>query len=270
MSSNKPDSLLVKHRLLIQVLRTDWASKLDHKITAEILERYKSDFSNARVSLRYLERATGATRTNIVASLRRLVEQGAFTVLREGAGTRPTEYAPNFNFSSGIADDTSTSGTAHDTATKASSIADDTSSGLAGGTSKTPSGIVHDTESLLLSPLTSRGQVRDTSAPGSRAGPSAAGTRAYIDRVARVVRSEVEEDGREIWLCMGLEFVDGQREEFAICMQSDEQDVQERGQARYQRLLTALDIDIAEDPEDIIGIPFILTADDSFRPIEVA
>lgn len=268
MSSNKPDSLLVKHRLLVQVLRTDWASKLDHKITVEILERYMSDFGNSRVSLRYLERATGATRSNIVASLRRLVEQGAFAVLREGAGTRPTEYLPNFNFSSGVADETPSSGPAHDTATQTGGIVGDTSSGLVGDTSTRHSGPAYDTESLLLVPVTTGDKVRDTSAPGSRAGLSAAGSRASVDRVARIVRSEVELDGAEMWLNMGLEFEDGEKERFAICLQSDEQEIQDRGQARYQRLLIALDIDSPEDPEAIVGIPFILTGDDSFRPLE--
>ena len=66
--SDKPDGLLAKHMLLLMVIRTDWATKLDHKVMAELIERYVSRHGNARASLRYLEKATNATRANGVPS----------------------------------------------------------------------------------------------------------------------------------------------------------------------------------------------------------
>jgi hypothetical protein len=118
--ADKSDGLLGQHHLLIAIIHTDWATRLDHKVAAVIIERYFGRHGNSRASLRYLEDRIGATRPNIIASTRRLVEHGAFSVVREGSGTRPTEYALNFDFAArGIADDTSgaSSGTAHDTKT---------------------------------------------------------------------------------------------------------------------------------------------------------
>ena len=137
--SDKTDGLLAQHHLLLSIIHTEWATRLDHKVAAVIIERYFSKFGNARASLRYLADRTGATRPNVIASVRRLTDNGAFTVLREGAGTRPTEFGLNFHFSaSGIAHDTSASG-----------IADNTSCGIADDTSTASSGIAHDTKTSL-------------------------------------------------------------------------------------------------------------------------
>lgn len=140
------DGLLAQHKLLVSVIHTDWATRLDHKVAAVIIERYMRKQGNSRASLRYLEKATGALRPNIIASTRRLLEHGVFRVVREGVGTRPTEYGLNFQFSS--------SGIAYDTTTEFSSsgIADDTAGGIAGDTSSASSGIADDTKTYLLSP----------------------------------------------------------------------------------------------------------------------
>ena len=115
---------------------------MDHKITRHVIDRYYAKFGNARASLRYLEKETGATRANIIESIRRVTENGVIRVIRQGIGTRPTEYDLNFEFastpSSGIADDTSTSG-----------IVGDTPSGIADDTSSAASGIVGNTEYYL-------------------------------------------------------------------------------------------------------------------------
>ncbi len=140
------DGLLAQHKLLVAVIHTDWATRLDHKVAAVIIERYMRKQGNSRASLRYLEKATGAQRPNIIASTRRLLEHGVFHVMREGAGTRPTEYGLNFQFSpSGIVDDTSSTDCS-------SGIAGDTAGGIAGNTSSGPSGIVDDTQTSLTVP----------------------------------------------------------------------------------------------------------------------
>ena len=134
--------LLKQYKLLGAVIDAPWATRLDHKITRHVIDRYYAKFGNARASLRYLEKATGATRANIIESIRRVTENGVIRVIRQGIGTRPTEYDLNFEFastpSSGIADDTSTSG-----------IVGDTPSGIADDTSSAASGIVGNTESYL-------------------------------------------------------------------------------------------------------------------------
>jgi hypothetical protein len=107
-----PGSLLSQYKLLCAVIDAPWATRLDHKITRHVIERYWVKHGNARASLRYLEVATGATRTNIIESLRRVIDKGVFSIVRQDVGTRPTEYDLNFDFASkvpsGIAGDTST------------------------------------------------------------------------------------------------------------------------------------------------------------------
>jgi hypothetical protein len=108
--------LLKQYKLLGAVIDAPWATRLDHKIARHVIDRYWVKFGNARASLRYLETATGATRSNIIESIRRVTDNGVIKVSRQGIGTRPTEYDLNFDFASkppsGIADDTSTSGIA--------------------------------------------------------------------------------------------------------------------------------------------------------------
>ncbi len=145
-TESKPDGLLAQHHLLLEIIHTAWATRLDHKVAAVIIERYYGKFGNSRASLRYLADRTKATRPNVIASVRRLTEHGAFSVIREGVGTRPTEYALHFNFSSGIADDTSASG-----------IAGDTSCGIADDTSRSDSGIAGDTKTYLHVPADKAG-----------------------------------------------------------------------------------------------------------------
>ncbi len=271
--SDKPDGLLAKHMLLLMVIRTDWATKLDHKVMAELIERYVSRHGNARASLRYLEKATNATRANVVASLRRLADNRAIELVREGQGTRPSEYRPNFSFSSGIAGDTSSSGIAHDTTMESSGIAGSTPSGSVGDTSNRSSGIAGNTESLLLVPVTTRDKVRDTSAAGTGSGLSAAPARASEDRVMTIVSSHIEHDEDEgsDWLQMELEADDGAKEQYAVCVQSDEdQAMQDRGMKKLERLASALGIDQINEPGDVVGKTLLLTASDDFLPLEAA
>jgi hypothetical protein len=141
--STAPEPVLLKqYKLLGAVIDAPWATRLDHKITRHVIDRYYAKFGNARASLRYLEKATGATRSNIIESLRRIVDNSVISIIRQGIGTRPTEYDLNFEFAAktpgGIVDGTSTSG-----------IVDGTPSGIADDTSNGSSGIADGTESYL-------------------------------------------------------------------------------------------------------------------------
>jgi hypothetical protein len=152
--AHKPGGLLDQYNLLGAIIDASWATRLDHKVARHIIDRYYPKHGNGRASLRYLERATGASRPNVIASVRRLAEQGAIVLVRQGRGTRPSEFSLNFEFSSsGIADDTTStnepSGIARDTS---GGIAHDTSGGIAHDTSTASSGIADDTESYLLNP----------------------------------------------------------------------------------------------------------------------
>src|SRR5260370_32366664 len=113
LSTTEP-VLLKQYKLLGAVIDAPWATGLDHKITRHVIDRYFAKFGNARASLRYLEQATGAKRNKIIPSLRRIIENGAISVIRQGIGTRPTEYDLNFDFSnkpaSGTPEGTSTRG----------------------------------------------------------------------------------------------------------------------------------------------------------------
>lgn len=203
-----PGSLLSQYQLLRAVIDAPWATRLDIKITSHIVNLYWAKHGNARASLRYLEKATGATRPNIIESLRRIADECVISVSRQGIGTRPTEYGVNFDFAknkkpfaknknpnepaasgavddtakriSGIPDDTSSndpSGIAGDTST--SGIVHDTSCGIADDTSSGSSGIVHDTESYLRNVLTSTLTVsRNEDAPAGPTAPPVSGLKA--------------------------------------------------------------------------------------------
>src|ERR1700730_15087300 len=90
--------LLKQYKLLGAVIDAPWATRLDHKIARHVIDRYYAKFGNARASLRYLEVATGAERNKIIPSLRRIIENGVISIVRQGIGTRPTEYDLNFDF----------------------------------------------------------------------------------------------------------------------------------------------------------------------------
>lgn len=203
-----PGSLLSQYQLLRSVIDAPWATRLDHKIASHIIDLFWAKHGNARASLRYLEKATGATRPNVIESLRRITENGVISVARQGIGTRPTEYGLNFDFAknkkpfaknnnltehcasgsvgntsnsiSGTLEDTSTdspSGIAGDTST--SGIVHDTPCGIADDTSSGSSGIVHDTESYLRSVLTSTLTVsRNEDAPAGPTAPPVSGLEA--------------------------------------------------------------------------------------------
>lgn len=89
--------LLDRHLLLGTIVKSKWATRLDIKVAWAVIERYYTKFKNSRVSLSFLENATGSSRTNIIQSLRRLIENGAITVVQKGTGTRPSEYDLNFS-----------------------------------------------------------------------------------------------------------------------------------------------------------------------------
>jgi hypothetical protein len=206
--------LLSQYQLLRAVIDTSWATRLDHKIISHIIDRYYGKYEVARASLRYLEQATGATRTNIIESIRRIIERGVIKVTRQGIGTRPTEYGLNFDFaikqktlaknnklngpvasgpvgdtsknSSGIPDGTSNerpSGPVGNTAT--SGIVGDTSCGPVGDTSSVPSGIVHGTESYLRNMPTGMLTVsRNEGAPAVPTAPPVSGLEAHTAATA--------------------------------------------------------------------------------------
>ena len=115
MNATTEPVLLKQYKLLGAVIDAPWATKLDHKISRHVIDRYFAKFGNARASLRYLEVATGAKRNKIIPSLRRIIENDVISIIRQGIGTRPTEYDLNFDYgtkmSSGTPEGTSTSGT---------------------------------------------------------------------------------------------------------------------------------------------------------------
>ncbi|MGO7152735.1 hypothetical protein [Rhizobium leguminosarum] len=141
-----PDSLKYQWRLLGLVLRSKWATGLDKALAYEIIDNYRKAFGNSRASLSYLQKASGADRKAVIASTRRLVENGPFSVIRAGAGTRPTEYKLHFelvqeNASSGL--DTTTMDV------EPSSGAETTTGGGAETTTRSASSGAETTESVL-------------------------------------------------------------------------------------------------------------------------
>jgi hypothetical protein len=140
--------LLKQYKLLGAVIDAPWATRLDHKIARHVIDRYFARYGNARASLRYLEVATGAKRNKIIPSLQRITENGVISIVRQGVGTRPTEYDLNFSFGSkasrGTAEGTSIRGTLEGSST-----------GSPAGTSTAPSGAHEGTQTYLRNGLTS-------------------------------------------------------------------------------------------------------------------
>ena len=150
-TATEPGSLLSQYKLLRAVIDAPWATRLDHKITSHVIDLYWGKHGNARASFRFLEQATGATRTNIIESLRRIVDQGVFSIIRQGIGTRPTEYGLNFDFAKNNKPfaknkkpiGPAASGSRDDTSSNSRGTLDDTSNGGS-------SGIVGDTSTRGL------------------------------------------------------------------------------------------------------------------------
>jgi hypothetical protein len=105
----KPGGLLDQYNLLGAIIDSPWATRLDHKVARHVIDRYYPKHGNGRASLRYLERATGSSRSNITTSLRRLAEHGAIIVTCPGLGTWPTEFALNFEFPASVPVDVTSS-----------------------------------------------------------------------------------------------------------------------------------------------------------------
>ncbi|MDX3928690.1 MAG: hypothetical protein QHC90_23155 [Shinella sp.] len=143
---HSPDSLKYQWRIIGLVLRSGWATSLDKSIAYEIVDNYRKEFGNSRASLSYLVEATGADRKSVIASTRRLVENGPFSIARQGAGTRPTEYAIDF----GLVQEKPSSGASTTTTAVHPSGGVDTTTG--GGVDTTTSGSssgADTTESVL-------------------------------------------------------------------------------------------------------------------------
>lgn len=184
--------LLKQYKLLGAVIDAPWATRLDHKIGWHVIDNYYAKFGNARASLRYLQIATGATRTNIIESLRRITDNGVFRIIRQGVGTRPTEYDLNFDFASkspsGPVDGTSTSGPVHRTP-----------AGPVGNTSSVPSGPVDGTQTYLRNMPTGMLTVSmNEDTPAVPMAPPASGLEA--DTAETAVDPENEKSGfEELW-----------------------------------------------------------------------
>ena len=132
--------------MLGAVIDSEWATGLDHKVARCVIQSYRRDFGNARVSERYLARVTGSERRNAMRSLNRLIDKGVFYVLREGSRTRPTEYGINFDFGSGGVIQNATVG----------GVIQDATGGVQNDAFAHGGGVLQDGESYLQDRLTSR------------------------------------------------------------------------------------------------------------------
>jgi hypothetical protein len=142
----KTGGLLDQYNLLGAIIDAPWATRLDHKVARHVIDRYYPKHGNGRASLRYLERATGSSRSNITTSLRRLAYHGAIVMVRPGHGTRPSEFALNFDFTASVPVDVTSSGDFP------SGTVEVTSSGHVDDTSSSASVPVDVTESYLPVP----------------------------------------------------------------------------------------------------------------------
>lgn len=212
MTSDKkhaPDSLKYQWKLLGLVQRADWATGLDKSIAYEVIDNYYSKFGNSRTSLRYLEKAAGAARQNVIVSLRRLCENGPFSVARKGSGVRPTEYNLHFDR---VAENAS--GHADSTASDdfPSGHAGITTGGHADDTSRGASGHADVTESVLPVPAYKADVLDRMNDPAAPTAPPLAdglsATAAGVSAVEELAHTQAEQSPVEptfeaIWRAYG-------------------------------------------------------------------
>jgi hypothetical protein len=146
VDAKKSGGLLDQYKLLCAIIDSPWATRLDCKVARHVIDRYYPKHGNGRASLRYLEQATGTQRNKVITSLRRLAERGAITTMRQSQGTRPTEYALNFDFPASGSPEVTASGDVP------SGSPEVTPRGSLEGTASVSSGSLQVTESYLLNP----------------------------------------------------------------------------------------------------------------------
>lgn len=254
---------------LLGAIIDDERVRLIHIKTARhILKRYYQKHGNARASVSFLQQATGLTRGSVASATEDLVAWGYFTRVM-GSGKRPSEYHPNFSVLQSP-DTNSVLPSQDDTVSSVLHPQDEIV--LRSQDAKSAGVLQPQEQTHLLVSATARDKVNNTSAAGTGSGLAAAPARASEDRVVKIVSSAIEKDDDDgsDWLHMELTVDDGETEPYAICIESDDQEMQERGMKRLERLAIALGIDKIESPGDVIGIPLLLTANDDFLPLEPA
>jgi len=251
---------------LLGAIIDDERVRLIHIKTARhILKRYYQKHGNARASVSFLQQATGLTRGSVASATEDLVAWGYFTRVM-GSGKRPSEYHPNFSV---LQSPDATSVLPSQDETKSSVLQPQDEIVLRSQDAKSVSVLQPQEQTHLLVSATARDKV-NTSAAGAGSGLSAAPARASADRVARFIDSAIEVDGDDQFLTLVAEFDDGDTEEFSICFQSNEQEFQDSGQRRLERLKIALDLSDIQQPSDVVGIPLLITITDDFLPLEAA
>ncbi len=254
---------------LLGAIIDDGRVRLIHVKTARhILKRYYQKHGNARASVSFLQQATGLTRGSVASATEDLVAWGYFTRVM-GSGKRPSEYHPNFSV---LQSPDATSVLPSQDETKSSVLQPQDEIVLRSQDAKSVSVLQPQEQTHLLVSATARDEV-NTSAAGTGSGLSAAPARASDHRVMTIVSSHIEHDGDEgsDWLQMELQADDGALEQYAVCVQSDEdQAMQERGMKKLERLASALGIGQINEPGDVVGKTLVLTASDDFLPLVAA
>jgi len=251
---------------LLGAIIDDERVRLIHIKTARhILKRYYQKHGNARASVSFLQQATGLTRGSVASATEDLVAWGYFTRVM-GSGKRPSEYQPNFSV---LQSPDATSVLPSQDETKSSVLQPQDEIVLRSQDAKSVSVLQPQEQTHLLVSATARDKV-NRSAAGAGSGLSATPARASEDRVARFIDSAIEVDGDDQFLTLVAEFDEGDTEEFSICFQSNEQEFQDSGQRRLERLKIALHLSDIQQPSDVVGIPLLITITDDFKPLETA
>jgi hypothetical protein len=96
--AKKPGSLLDQYRLLSFVVMAPWATLLDVRVAAAVIEAYWPSLGYSSQSERQIAAAIGVKRcrTHIRASIRKLIHHDILRVVRAGTLHRAAEYGVNF------------------------------------------------------------------------------------------------------------------------------------------------------------------------------
>ncbi|ANG96780.1 hypothetical protein A8A54_10035 [Brucella pseudogrignonensis] len=219
------------------VIDDDRARAPHIRIAKHIIARYYAKFGNARASVSFLQTATGYTRGTVASATADLESWGYYS-RKMGAGTRPTEYYPDF------------------------SVLEPQDSCVLPSPNTTPSSVLQrQDQTHLRNPVTNGFTYRDASAPhalGLAASTAGAG-------LVEVLKSEIESRDGDTVLDVHIETEDGAGDIITFVVESDNADRQENGQHRLERLSQAINIRI-EAPSDLIGARFCFTETGEFLP----
>lgn len=228
------------------------------RIAKHIIARYYAKFGNARASVSFLQVATGYTRGTVASATADLESWGYYS-RKMGAGTRPTEYYPDFSVLQ--RQDTNSVRSPQDAKSEPSVLGPQDSCVLPSSNTTQPSVLQRQDQTHLRNPFTNGVTYRNARAPhalGLSASAAGAG-------LVEVVSTEVESKDGETILHVHAADEAGQRHTISVTLESRAEDTQREGQRVLAKLGEIAGKEIHES-EDLFGVKLFIDWDGDLLP----